>query len=378
MRIVLAYDDKFPYTMEPNRDNPLKQTLRVERVAGSAFDYENLQVHLYSDCDDQIDTTVTFSVHYLKPCSDVKIVQPARNWLLNTTSDSTLVIVLKDYDRNDPEMTELKCEYRLKGANDWTTLFSYIRANLPPDSIRYDWDMSTLTQGDYELRALTMCAAGNFYTGTHFGATDFTYPAAFGLPEPGDGSLDAGDNIAIEFSEIIDCATANTQNISMINTTKSLAVDIDVLCKEDRVVITAKNPDDLVEGDSMQVIVSSVADLHGNVIQEGIDWKFVVNIVSLLPDTDEPEIPTEFALDQNYPNPFNPKTTIRFAIPKTVDVEMIVYDVTGQVVMAPVRERLIPGYYNVVIDGSKFSSGVYFYHFKAGKFTQTRKLILLK
>jgi len=371
-------DDELQFTMPPNRDAPQRATLRVERVAGSAFDYENLQVHLYSPCDEQIDTTVSFSVHFVKPCSDVKVVKPARNWLLNTTTDSTLVIVLKEYDPNDAEMTELKCEYRLKGAADWTTLFSYVRANLPPDSICYNWDMSAVTQGDYELRALTMCPAGIFYTGIYSGTADFTYPVAFGHPEPADGSLDAGDDIAVDFSEVIDCATATTQNISMFNTSKNLVVDIDILCKDDRLIITAKNPADMIEGDSMEVVVSSVADLHGNVIQESIVWEFIVNIVSLLPAANEPKLPTEFALDQNYPNPFNPKTTIRFAIPKTVEVELVIYDVTGRAIMKPVKERLVAGYYNLVIDGSKFSSGVYFYHLKAGNFRQTHKLILLK
>ena len=371
-------DDELQFTMPPNRDDPQKATLRVKREAGSAFDYENLQVHLYSPCDDQIDTTVSFSVHFIKPCSDVTIIQPARNWLLNSNSDSVLVIVLKEYDTGDPEMTELKCEYRLKGAIDWTQLFSYARAQLPPDSIRYEWDMSTVTQGEYELRASTLCPAGTYYTGTHYGVCDFTKPVAFGHPEPADGSLDAGDDISILFSENIDCATATGQNISMINISKNLVVDIDIVCKDDRLVIEAKNPTDMIEGDSMQVIISSLADLAGNVIENGIVWEFVVNIISLVPDKKEPKLPTAFALDQNYPNPFNPETTIRFAIPRAIDVEMVIYDVTGQVVMKPVKEHLAPGYYNVVFDGSQLSSGVYFYHIKAGKFKQTRKLILLK
>ena len=238
--------------------------------------------------------------------------------------------------------------------------------------------MSTVTEGDYEVRALTVCPAGNFYTGIHSGAADFTFPVAFGYPEPADGSLDSGDDIAVEFSEVINCATATTQNISMFNITKNLVVNIDVLCKDDQLVITAKNPEDMIEGDTMAVVVSSVADLHGNVIQESIAWEFVVNIISLVPDTDKPKLPNEFALEQNYPNPFNPKTTIRFSIPKKVDAEITVYDVTGRVILKPVKERLVPGYYTIEIDGSMFSSGVYFYRLKAGDFEQTHKLILLK
>ncbi len=371
-------DDELQFTMPPNRDDPQKATLRVKREIGSAFDYENLQVHLYSPCDDQIDTTVSFSVHFIKPCSDVTIVQPSRHWRLNTNSDSTLVIVLKDYNRDDPEMSELKFEYRLKGAVDWTSLFSYARAQLPADSIRYDWDMADIKQGEYELRAITICPAGTFYTSTHYGMTDFLPPVAFGKPEPADGSLDAGDEISVEMSELIDCATVNNQNVSLINTTKNTLIDVEVLCKDDRIIIQAKNPEDMAEGDSMEVIISSLADMAGNVIEHSIIWEFEVNIISLVPDESEPKIPTAFALDQNYPNPFNPETSIRFAIPKAIDVEMIIYDITGKVVMKPVKEHLAPGYYNVIFDGTHLASGVYFYHLRAGTYKQTRKLILLK
>jgi hypothetical protein len=95
------------------------------------------------------------------------------------------------------------------------------------------------------------------------------------------------------------------------------------------------------------------------------------------------EIPKEFYLAQNYPNPFNPSTDIEFSIPIAVNVEIKVYDVLGREVATLINETLQPGKYKVRWNGTDrngalVSSGVYFYVMKAGKFIQTRKMMLLK
>jgi hypothetical protein len=43
-----------------------------------------------------------------------------------------------------------------------------------------------------------------------------------------------------------------------------------------------------------------------------------------------------------------------------------------------VNERKLPGRYEVTFDGSRLSSGVYYYRLTAASFVQTRKLLLLK
>ena len=88
--------------------------------------------------------------------------------------------------------------------------------------------------------------------------------------------------------------------------------------------------------------------------------------------------PTDYVLEQNYPNPFNPKTTIGFAIPKPEQVSLIVYDALGRQVATLVNERREAGRYEVNFDGSRLASGVYFYQLKAGAFTQTAKMVLVK
>ncbi len=93
--------------------------------------------------------------------------------------------------------------------------------------------------------------------------------------------------------------------------------------------------------------------------------------------------PTEFNLMQNYPNPFNPVTTIRYTIAREEQVELVIYNLLGQVVCTLVNRIEQPGNHRIMWDGkNKFglpvSSGVYFYQIRAGNYVQTRKMVLLK
>lgn len=96
--------------------------------------------------------------------------------------------------------------------------------------------------------------------------------------------------------------------------------------------------------------------------------------VSLVPS----EIPNSYLLLQNYPNPFNPVTNIEFQIPKSSNVKLAVYDMTGKELEVLINKNLSAGIYRYDWDASKYSSGVFFYTITAGDFTETRKMILIK
>jgi hypothetical protein len=90
------------------------------------------------------------------------------------------------------------------------------------------------------------------------------------------------------------------------------------------------------------------------------------------------EIVKEFKLDQNYPNPFNPTTRITYSIGKESFVTIKVYDVVGKEVMTLVNNKESAGNKEVVFDATNLPSGVYFYTIKAGSFSDTKKMVLVK
>ncbi len=95
------------------------------------------------------------------------------------------------------------------------------------------------------------------------------------------------------------------------------------------------------------------------------------------------EVPIRYELTQNYPNPFNPVTKFNFSIPKTGNVKILVYDITGREITQLVNSVLPPATYEVDWNstngsGSQVSTGVYFYRIIAGDFVEVKKMVLVK
>ncbi|NQV18638.1 MAG: T9SS type A sorting domain-containing protein, partial [Armatimonadetes bacterium] len=100
-------------------------------------------------------------------------------------------------------------------------------------------------------------------------------------------------------------------------------------------------------------------------------------------DVGDTPIPLVTELNGNYPNPFNPETSIKFALNEAGQVRIDVFNLKGQHVRTVVNEHLEASYHSVVWDGKdtngvNVSSGVYFYKMDAGKYTSTKKMILMK
>ncbi|MCD4818585.1 MAG: T9SS type A sorting domain-containing protein [Candidatus Cloacimonetes bacterium] len=101
--------------------------------------------------------------------------------------------------------------------------------------------------------------------------------------------------------------------------------------------------------------------------------------------TDENTVnPVNFSL-KNYPNPFNPETTISFelATKYAENTELCVYNIKGQKVKTLLNEKLEAGNHKITWNGKDknekiVASGIYFYKLKTGRFTSTKKMILMK
>jgi len=91
---------------------------------------------------------------------------------------------------------------------------------------------------------------------------------------------------------------------------------------------------------------------------------------------------------QNYPNPFNPETWLPFQIKDDSDVTIKIYNVMGGLVRELDLGHKTSGSYlsrdkaaywdGRNASGEKVSSGIYFYTIQAGKFTATRRMIVMQ
>jgi hypothetical protein len=107
-------------------------------------------------------------------------------------------------------------------------------------------------------------------------------------------------------------------------------------------------------------------------------YKFPMGMTKVLEWNNQ--VPTKYVLYQNYPNPFNPSTTIRFSLPKSGNISLRVYDITGREVKTLLNnEQLNRGTINLTFDGSNLASGVYFYSLSVdGNMIGSKKMVLLK
>ncbi|MDX2472310.1 MAG: right-handed parallel beta-helix repeat-containing protein [Candidatus Krumholzibacteria bacterium] len=95
-------------------------------------------------------------------------------------------------------------------------------------------------------------------------------------------------------------------------------------------------------------------------------------------------LPPLFTLHGNVPNPFNPRTEIRFSVPGTARVEVVIHDIAGRRVATlvsngeyPAGEHQIP-WNGIDHAGRHVPSGTYFYRVTTGGRTETGKMALLR
>lgn len=140
-------------------------------------------------------------------------------------------------------------------------------------------------------------------------------------------------------------------------------------------------------GSINQMPNASVPDSIANALYYGSDhlpvyalYKFDMhkNNINIISDI----IPDKFLLYQNYPNPFNPVTKIKFDVPfERIDnpfYTLKVYDASGKEIKTLVNDYLNSGKYEVELDASALSSGVYFYKLTSGKIILTKAMMLIK
>ncbi len=94
-------------------------------------------------------------------------------------------------------------------------------------------------------------------------------------------------------------------------------------------------------------------------------------------------LPNEFELFQNYPNPFNATTAITIYLPPSIEVELNVLNVRGELVKTLQKGLGTNGYQVILWDGTDrngvaVSSGIYVISLKSRSQYETIKAILLR
>lgn len=251
----------------------------------SKYRYDNLRLVAKPSCSpsgDGVADTALISVNFTAPCSDVTLEEPSPGWKVNER-DSTLAVTLGGYQINVSEtdsVAEMWAEYRetapILGA--WTRAVGVDIVNLTAlkDSARAyrTWRLKGLSDGTYELRAVTRCSGGTNYSAGVAGTIDRTPPVVTSY-QPRNGVLSFGGTIGVTFSEAIDPASINTDSIQLVYAS-GLLDPISISSQVSGNSLTMSAPT-LNENAIVTATVGGVRDLFGNPLPAPINWTFKVN-----------------------------------------------------------------------------------------------------
>ena len=191
-------------------------TMNVKPKNKEVIHLDSLHLSFFSDCQSSISDDIIVAAHFLPQAEEIALA--SSRTLVNTATDSTLVLTASGYNLKSSILNAVKLQQRKQGSSDWTTLHSWVTGTPAGDnesalvSERIDTliDMhSNIAYPDatYEFRAVTDCTvAGESALGESATITvikDVTLPRPLYLPEPADGILNPGDNITVTFNEDI-------------------------------------------------------------------------------------------------------------------------------------------------------------------------------
>lgn len=119
---------------------------------------------------------------------------------------------------------------------------------------------------------------------------------------------------------------------------------------------------------------------YGQLVRNAVVWSANKNIdstsVSIWDEVSES--PSEFRITSFYPNPFNPSGTVQFQLPKSGEIEVMLFDILGREVQSIYSGPMNSGIQSLSIDGVELSSGIYIVRVTDGQQVQTIRITLIK
>lgn len=233
--VIKIDGDNVNQTFSIDAASTINKTVSVKMGKPDVYDYEDIQMIFYSGCDyefadagaelaeESVDT-VSFSVHFVPSCTNVELVRPKNQFIINAedehlvdgVKETKVPVLMSGYDVNNSLFEKLNFQYKSSAEPEWTrTTDFYVTAaqddhkEIPGKYTAVEWDLSGFPDGEYNLRAKTYC--GYMPDGTEMfdlsevwtGVVDRKPPQVFGTPQPADGILSPDDDIVIEFNEEI-------------------------------------------------------------------------------------------------------------------------------------------------------------------------------
>ncbi|MEY4202959.1 MAG: hypothetical protein RL013_662, partial [Bacteroidota bacterium] len=262
---------------------------------------------------------IDISVSFVRPCSEVDIDYPRDNYVilsedpaLTPVNSTVRNIIVNNYSLIDPSFQAIRVQYRKADGNGiWTNILApsnFTASNpherwntknnayltwtgspkpdtLGPISTTFKWETAGLEDGNYELRAISVCtgaAAGMEGTSYYIPIRiDREPPSLLGTPEPADGVFSNGDEISCSFNKLINCNLIqadqmNPNNVGLYDAVTDALIDATISCYENKLIIVPNVDNRFIENKTLRVELHDIEDKTGNK-RDYLAWEFKVD-----------------------------------------------------------------------------------------------------
>jgi type IX secretion system substrate protein/cleaved adhesin domain-containing protein len=245
-------------------------------------------------------------------------------------------------------------------AFDTSNLLQYV-VGLDPDAAPLPWNEVTMTVADVD---------GNFWINAYDGALILQYVVGYIDVFPVELLVRHEAPEAVVDVKFIDGELVFTANGELYGFEATISsepgtpeTDLLYMLNDNMIAIASADP---ITGEFLRIPVSA----------DEVTIDMVINNTNERLELTEAPIIT--SLKSNYPNPFNPVTTIAYEVAEAGNVLIQVYNIRGQLVSTLVNEHQERGSHDLLWNADGQASGVYFYKMKFGRYTSTKKMILMK
>lgn len=221
------------FYLEPGQT--ITKTVQAKQSKLGVLEYNGISLKFGSNCDDNVYKAVPLNISFVPASTDIELALSDIT-VNNGTPNGSVTLIASDYDRQFNKFGLIRLQYRRKGDTNWLNLYNFVndadllndlnkmpaaekRENLTSAKATYTWDLSGMTDGEYEVVAEAVSFNGmdeiKTVTDIQVLTIDRTAPSILGQPSPAGGILAADGEVAVTFNEDIqyNALTYNNFNI---------------------------------------------------------------------------------------------------------------------------------------------------------------------
>ncbi|MCQ2324130.1 MAG: laminin G domain-containing protein [Paludibacteraceae bacterium] len=207
----------------------IDKTLFLSQGSLDKLSYKNIGVILSSDCMESTGDTLFLSASFVAACPACTL--HVDRTVTNSTQGTEIRCTVSGYDRNLTTFKGIRLEYKKPSDVNWQQIVEVAKADLA-GTYSTVWDMHDLTDGEYQLRAVSMCDFGNQPTDNEgepiLITKDVSLPTSLGLPSPINGIYTSDNEVYVNFNEPIQTGLLKTTNVEVTGVLNARVVQHDV------------------------------------------------------------------------------------------------------------------------------------------------------